>query len=102
MKNEITGYALICLSLILFFYFNYLRVRNKRLKLFYDYILELCYVYDVKNSIDISKNIKKSAIENIYDKLPNYDKILFSFKPLQLQYWIDAKNRIELLSSNGS
>lgn len=58
----------------------YLLYRNNRVYLFYSRVLTLCKYSDNRN-----------LCYGLYDKLPKYDKLLFSFKKLTLENFYNEK-----------
>jgi len=59
-------------------------------------IANMCFLYDIKNSHSIIINGKDSAFDFIYQKLPSSREMIYSFKSLKLENWIDEKDILEL------
>jgi len=65
----------------------YLFYRNMRVR---DFLLNLsaeCYRW---NYSEIRRNVElyESAYDWYFEKLPSYGRLLFSFKPLKVKYWM--------------
>lgn len=61
-------------------------------------INQLCYEYSLENIEKIVVKEKTSAYDWIYDGLPTYSQMVWSFKPLRLKYWIPEMDLAELLT----
>ncbi len=73
-------------------YIQYLAKRNHQTRQLRLLILELCYEYDIKHF----------PVEHAhlwcYDKLPSYNRMVYSFKPLEIEHWVPI-DQIEKLVS---
>lgn len=69
--------------------------RNDSVLRFRERIEKLCYNYWIKHRSDDSFENPYSLI---YEKMPSYNEMLFSFKPLKEEYWL-SKEDINKLNS---
>lgn len=97
-NNDIFSLFLVLLFVLTYFYLLYLRFRCNDIRDFYNHILDLCNEYDKKNINLIIKGQKQSAIIFCYDKLPSYDRLLFSIKQLKPENFIPKEVLKELLT----
>lgn len=60
----------------------------------------LCYKWDKANLNLISIKEENSAFYWLYNNCPSYTKLVFSFKPLKLEYWYDKKDLEKLFNKH--
>jgi len=60
-------------------------------------INHLCWNWGNKNLDKLVSGEETSAYEWIYNKLPDYDEMLFSRRPLKKEYWIHEEDLKKLL-----
>lgn len=76
----------------------YMLYRNYKTMLFFEKTNALCLNWDKIHIVDIVKGKEICAYTWFYDKLPKYDKVLFSLKPIKLKYWM-SEPKITKLNS---
>jgi len=87
------------LLLVLGIFTNLFIVRTQKVYQFRNYITDLCYSKSIKDLDNLGVNNYESAYEWFYHKkVPSYDEMLFSFKPLKLENWFDKEDIERLLS----
>lgn len=75
----------------------YILFRNEKVYKFNIYILNLTSAYCERRILE--DNISYEDIDNIYDKYArkySYDDMLYSLKPLKLEYWFTEEEINEL------
>lgn len=75
----------------------YLGDRNNKVYKFRIYLIELNYLYGIRQ---INKGVSFDDTVLIYDKAPSYNRMLFSFKPLELKYWLTEEEIKALTESD--
>jgi hypothetical protein len=80
-------FLLICGALFYFFFF-----RNEKVCRFRNDLNRRCYRWSMQH-LD-----EDSAYNWLYDELPSYESMVFSFKPLDLEHWLTAE-QIERLNN---
>lgn len=83
--------VLVCL-IALWIMCGYIFARNFQVGKFRSKIINLCYEHNLRHILS-----NDSAYVWFYDKV-SYNKMLYSFKPLKLEYWW-TKEEIERLMS---
>ena len=91
MNDYLFLIILLVLLLICGFWFLH---RNNRTYIFYCYIIDLSYRYNIRR-INENNLEYKDAFKWFVDKY-TYDNILFSFKPLKLEYWYTKEELEEI------
>lgn len=79
------SYSLVFLILLLILC-GYFLIRNNKVLKFRLYLCNLCSEYEYKRINKGIFNAEYTAFEWFLDKY-SYDKMLFSFYPLKLEYW---------------
>lgn len=79
--------GLVFLALIYTFYLGY---RNEKVYKFRTMISDKYIGPKAMQEIDNGKDWQWT--HEIYDKLPSYDKMMFSFKPLKVENWISKED----------
>lgn len=75
---------------IIFFAFGlFIMVRNNAVFRFRTMLIGQCASYN--KSLDIRQYAEKNAF-NIYDSMPSYHKMVWSFKPLRPVYWLSKED----------
>ena len=72
-----------CILMIFTSYGIYFGWRNSKVGAFRIRINHLCYNFSTNNPYE------ESAYDWCYKKMPDYSKMLYSFKPLKLEAWLD-------------
>lgn len=78
----------------------YLMYRNSKVYELRTRILNLCSEHDHDNFDEIINGEKNFMFNEVYMKLPSYDKMMISFTPLKIQNYVEHEKLIELLKSN--
>lgn len=80
---------------LLFVGCGYVLVRNFQVGKFRNKIINLCYEHNLRR---IGESLcYDSAFTWFYDKV-SYEKMLYSFKPLELEYWWSKEDVDKLMS----
>ena len=61
-------------------------------------VLDLCYIYSYNNIDEYGKDPKNSAFEWCFEKMAKMVTMIFSFKKLKLESWVDKDVLDKLLS----
>jgi hypothetical protein len=72
--------------------------RNKKTCKLFREINNLCYEYNIRHLYADGVGSYESAWDWCYDKLPSYNSIMHSFKPLTIEAWL-TKEQINKLKS---
>lgn len=84
--------VVLVLLIVLWIMCGYILARTFLVGKFRHKVINLCYEYNLRNLLS-----DDSAFDWFYDKV-SYNKMLYSFKPLELEYWW-TKEEIERLMS---
>lgn len=84
--------VVLVLLIVLWIMCGYILARNFLVGKFRHKVINLCYEYNLRHLLS-----DDSAFGWFYDKV-SYNKMLYSFKPLELGYWW-TKGKIERLMS---
>lgn len=76
----------------------YLIIRNKRVFEFYSRNLDIYYDWCMRHTKEIVEGKEDDLLELFTKTHPTYEKMLYSFKPLKLENWIDKKTLEKLFS----
>lgn len=92
MKTFLLILMIFQLCIIIYIYF----IRNVKVYKFRKYISFLVYL---KSMAMINNNITMKEIDHLWDIINNvsYNKMLYSYKPLKLEYWF-TKEEIEKIT----
>lgn len=92
MKTFLLILMIFQLCIIIYIYF----IRNVKVYKFRKYISFLVYL---KSMAMINNNISMKEIDHLWDIINNvsYNKMLYSYKPLKLEYWF-TKEEIEKIT----
>jgi len=72
-------------------------IRNYQTSEMLKEINELCFAWGSRNMDKLISGEESSAYEWVYHKLPNYEDIVFSRRPLKKEYWIHEEDLKKLL-----
>lgn len=91
---KIVASCLLIICLLIAIYSLYLLYRTDNVCKFRRYVIELCFKAQVRSVNNGIFNLEQ--YDSIYYK-HSYNDMLYSFKPLKLEYWF-TKEEIELLN----
>jgi hypothetical protein len=73
-------------------------IRNNKVAKFRNDIIDLCQDYNRRHSKEIFSGNAESAYDWLYRKLPSYNEMVMSFKPLTLESYIMIEDYEKLMS----
>ena len=88
----------VAILIVLTIALNKLLKRNRQVAAFRHKINHACHTWSIQNLHSIIEEKETSAYEWLYKKMPPYDAMLYSTKPLEYKYWFDEKDIKKLLS----
>lgn len=76
-----------------FMFIIWASIRNERVYLFRTKLIDIAY----KLGMESINNGNYGDYYYIFDKLPSYDKMVMSFKPLKPKYWLSEEDYLKII-----
>jgi hypothetical protein len=89
MIDVIISILLITLLALLFWFI----IRNERVYRFRTKIIDITFHLNVESM----KNGDYTGHYSLYDKLPSYEKMMWSLKPLKPKYWLNEEDYLKII-----
>lgn len=88
-----TGIILTILSIVLLAFTIWYSIRNERIYRFRTKMIDI----EFHLNMETIKNGNHTGHYSLYDKLPSYEKMMWSLKPLKPKYWLNEEDYLKII-----